>query len=84
MDVGRRTFSSLTSPEDYYATIYLAEVTNALTNLLFLSLAAKGVANCLQHGHDAVFLLAFLGYGCVGLGSFAFHSTLKCTLQTGS
>ena len=64
--------------EDYYATVFSAEIANAFTNLLFLHLAVRGVRNCLDHGHDPIFLLTFLGYGCVGLGSFAFHTTLKC------
>ncbi|KAN0069771.1 Ceramidase [Elaphomyces granulatus] len=48
--------------EDYYATIYLAEVVNALTNLLFLWLGIKGVLSCRKNGHDAIFQVAFFGY----------------------
>jgi hypothetical protein len=43
-----------------------------------MSLAFKGIYNCLKHGHDNVFLVTFLGYLIVGSGSFAFHATLKC------
>jgi len=64
--------------QDYYATIYSAEIVNTLTNLLFIALAVKGVLNCVQHGHDRIFLITFVGYGLVGTGSFLFHSTLKC------
>ena len=67
--------------KDYYATIYSAEIVNSLTNLLFVYLAARGVRNCLEHGHDTVFLVAFMGYGITGLGSMAFHSTLKYHTQ---
>jgi hypothetical protein len=42
-------------------------------------LAAKGIRNCIKHGHDTVFLVAFIGYLLVGSGSFLFHATLKCT-----
>ncbi|OXV10022.1 hypothetical protein Egran_02207 [Elaphomyces granulatus] len=48
--------------EDYYATIYLAEIVNALTNLLFLWLGIKGVLSCRKNGHDAIFQVAFFGY----------------------
>jgi hypothetical protein len=69
----------LTEGKDYYATIYAAEIINTLTNLLFMFLAAKGIRNCIKHGHDTVFLVAFIGYLLVGSGSFLFHATLKCT-----
>jgi dihydroceramidase len=64
--------------QDYYATIYSAEIVNTLTNLLFMYLAFKGITNCVWNGHDTVFLIAFCGYLVVGVGSFLFHSTLKC------
>ena len=35
----------------------------------------------MEHGHDTVFLVAFLGYGITGLGSMAFHTTLKYHMQ---
>jgi Ceramidase len=65
--------------QDYYATIYSAEIVNAMTNLMFVYLSYKGIRNCIRNGHDTVFLVSFLGYLIVGLGSFLFHSTLKCT-----
>ncbi|KAK6582361.1 hypothetical protein PZA11_004769 [Diplocarpon coronariae] len=64
--------------EDYYATIYSAEIINTLTNLLFIWLGVKGIRNCLRYGHDSIFVVSFCGYLLVGSGSFAFHSTLKC------
>ncbi|PQE25566.1 alkaline ceramidase protein [Rutstroemia sp. NJR-2017a BBW] len=67
--------------EDYYATIYSAEIVNTLTNLLFLYLGIKGARNCIKYGHDSVFLVAFIGYTAVGTGSFLFHSTLKYPMQ---
>jgi len=67
--------------EDYYATIYSAEIVNTLTNLLFIALGVKGIRNCLRYKHDHVFATAFLGYLLVGSGSFAFHSTLKYPMQ---
>ncbi|KAK4957825.1 alkaline ceramidase ydc1, partial [Elasticomyces elasticus] len=64
--------------EDYYATVYAAEIVNTLTNLLFQFLAFKGIFNCVRHGHDTIFLVTFVGYFLVGTGSFLFHATLKC------
>ncbi|KAJ5632594.1 hypothetical protein N7490_008933 [Penicillium lividum] len=64
--------------EDYYATIYSAEIVNTLTNLLFMWLGVKGIISCLRNQHDQIFLVALLGYLVVGTGSFLFHSTLKC------
>ena len=67
--------------QDYYATIYSAEIVNTLTNLLFQALAFKGALNCIQSGHDQIFLITFIGYFLVGTGSFLFHSTLKYPMQ---
>jgi len=67
--------------ENYYATQYSAEIVNTLTNLLFIYLAFRGITNCLNNGHDRIFLITFVGYLIVGSGSFAFHSTLKYPMQ---
>ena len=66
------------SLKDYYLTYYSAEIVNTLTNLMFIYLAYEGVKSCRKHGHDTVFEVAYVGYFLVGLGSFMFHSTLKC------
>lgn len=65
--------------KDYYATVWAAEIVNTLTNVLFMYLAAKGIHNCIKHGHDKVFIVTFIGYLLVGTGSFMFHASLKCT-----
>ena len=49
-----------------------------MTNALFLWLGIKGIRNCISQGHDRVFILAYLGYLLVGIGSISFHATLKC------
>ncbi|GAB7348622.1 hypothetical protein MBLNU459_g6997t1 [Dothideomycetes sp. NU459] len=67
--------------EDYYATIYSAEIVNTLTNLLFVWLAFRGIINCVQNDHDRIFLVTFVGYLIVGSGSFLFHSTLTYPMQ---
>jgi dihydroceramidase len=53
--------TNLVFVEDYYATIYSAEIVNTLTNLLFIALGIKGIRNCLKYEHDSVFLVAFVG-----------------------
>lgn len=77
--ISRKTATFTDQCQDYYATIYSAEIVNTLTNLLFVWLAFKGIANCINNGHDQIFLVTFVGYLIVGTGSFLFHSTLKCT-----
>ncbi|CZT46357.1 related to alkaline dihydroceramidase Ydc1 [Rhynchosporium secalis] len=67
--------------EDYYLTTYAAEVVNSCTNLIFVFLAYKGIASCVRYGHDRVFLLGFMSYLMIGLGSIAFHMTLKYPMQ---
>lgn len=52
---------------------------NTLTNLVFMYLGFKGLRNVLAYSHSRVFILVYLGYLVVGLGSMAFHTTLKCS-----
>ncbi|ENH72264.1 Alkaline ceramidase YDC1 [Fusarium oxysporum f. sp. cubense race 1] len=48
--------------EDYVISHYAAEITNTLTNLLFMALGVQGVRTCLKYKHDMVFFIAYLGY----------------------
>jgi Alkaline phytoceramidase (aPHC). len=41
-------------------------------------LGIKGLRNVLAYNHSWVFTPVYLGYLTVGLGSMAFHTTLKC------
>ncbi|KAJ2983776.1 hypothetical protein NQ176_g444 [Zarea fungicola] len=52
-----------------------------LTNLAFLFLGIRGVRSCLSQSHDRIFLIAFGGYMLVGMGSIAFHASLKYPMQ---
>ncbi|KAK8918154.1 Alkaline ceramidase 3 [Metarhizium anisopliae] len=52
-----------------------------ITNGLFLWLGAVGVRNCYRESHPTIFLIAYLGYIIVGLGSVSFHATLKYPVQ---
>ncbi|KAI9899543.1 hypothetical protein N3K66_006004 [Trichothecium roseum] len=78
---GRPTVTLNFCEEDYALSYYCAELCNTITNALFLWLGIKGIANCLSHGHDFIFLLAYIGYMVVGTGSTAFHMTLKYPMQ---
>jgi len=46
-----------------------------------LWLGFKGIRNCVKQGHDTIFILAFVGYIIVGVGSISFHMTLKYPMQ---
>ena len=76
------TFDLSNVTQDYYATIYAAEIVNTLTNLLFIWLSYRGLLSCYRHGHDTVFSVAYAGYFLVGMGSLMFHATLKCVLDS--
>lgn len=68
--------------QDYYATPYLAEIVNTLTNIVFLWFGIKGIISCRQNHHDGIFLVTFIGYVVVGLGSSLFHASLRCKAPT--
>lgn len=67
--------------EDYNITPYCAEFINTATNFIFMYLGIMGIRDCLRHAHDRVFIVLYLGYMIVGLGSMAFHATLKYSMQ---
>ncbi|SPQ19336.1 c804d4db-4c73-4ac4-840f-b0914149d89c [Thermothielavioides terrestris] len=78
---GEQTSTLNWCEEDYNITFYCAEVVNTLTNLVFMYLGLKGLRNVLAYSHSRVFILVYLGYLVVGLGSMAFHTTLKYEMQ---
>ena len=57
---------------------FQAKTSETLTNLVFIWLGIKGLLNCVKYSHPATFLVAFVGYIIVGVGSMLFHATLKC------
>lgn len=65
---------------NYRFTPYVAELFNTLSSLVIL---AVGVAGMYVHRQrlEARFLLAFAALACVGVGSVAFHGTLRFELQ---
>ncbi|KAK5654777.1 hypothetical protein OQA88_6813 [Cercophora sp. LCS_1] len=78
---GEQTSTLNWCEEDYNVTYYCAEAVNTITNLVFMWLGFKGLRNVIKYSHAPVFILAFLGYIVVGLGSMAFHMTLKYSMQ---
>ncbi|KAK3936302.1 alkaline ceramidase 3 [Diplogelasinospora grovesii] len=78
---GEQTSTLNWCEEDYNVTYYCAEMVNTLTNLVFIWLGIKGIRNVIKYSHDPVFILAYLGYIVVGLGSMAFHATLQYSMQ---
>ncbi|KAK4188002.1 ceramidase-domain-containing protein [Podospora australis] len=78
---GEQTSTLNWCEEDYNISFYCAEVINTLTNLVFMYLGLKGLRNVFEFHHSRVFIPIFLGYIIVGLGSMAFHTTLKYEMQ---
>ncbi|KAJ4151310.1 hypothetical protein LMH87_012019 [Akanthomyces muscarius] len=78
---GQQTSTLNWCEEDYILTHYCAELCNTLTNLAFLYLGFRGIRSCLRQSHDKIFLIAYGGYVLVGLGSIAFHASLKYPMQ---
>lgn len=78
---GEQTSTLNWCEEDYNITYYCAEAVNTATNLVFIWLGVKGLRNVIAYGHSPVFILAWLGYIIIGLGSMAFHTTLKYSMQ---
>ena len=73
---------SAKSTQDYYATIYTAELINTLTNIYFIYLAIKGIRNCRQNNHDSACQVAFFNMLFIGTGSIFFHTTLNCKIRS--
>ncbi|KAH7136655.1 ceramidase-domain-containing protein [Dactylonectria macrodidyma] len=78
---GQQTSTLNFCEEDYVLSFYCAEFCNTLTNGLFLWLGFKGIRNCLKYSHPGIFLVAYIGYIVVGMGSISFHTTLKYPMQ---
>ncbi|KAL7820514.1 ceramidase [Trichoderma aethiopicum] len=78
---GEQTSTLNFCEEDYALSSYCAELCNTVTNGIFMWLGIRGVVNCLQQKHPSIFLISYLGYMVVGLGSILFHTTLKYPMQ---
>ncbi|EFX01210.1 alkaline dihydroceramidase [Grosmannia clavigera kw1407] len=78
---GEQTSTLNWCEEDYNITHYCAELVNTLTNLTFIWLGVSGIRDCMRFSHPSIFFVAFAGYIIVGMGSMAFHATLKYSMQ---
>ncbi|KAI5462928.1 alkaline phytoceramidase [Mariannaea sp. PMI_226] len=78
---GEQTSTLNFCEEDYALSFYCAELCNTVTNALFVWLGVKGILSCIKYSHPNIFLVAFIGYIVVGLGSISFHATLKYPMQ---
>ncbi|PON21046.1 alkaline phytoceramidase [Trichoderma gamsii] len=78
---GEQTSTLNFCEEDYALSWYCAELCNTLTNGLFMWLGIRGIRNCMKEDHPSIFLISYIGYMVVGLGSILFHATLKYPMQ---
>lgn len=78
---GEITSTLVWCEEKYYFSKYMAEPVNTLTNVYMIWLCAFGARNALQQGFPFRFALCYMGGLLIGLGSFAFHATLKYEAQ---
>jgi len=68
---------------NYAITRFIAEFTNTLSNLVFVSWAVYGLKNCGQENLPLPLALCQVGIALVGVGSFLFHATLRYEWQLG-
>ncbi|POW01863.1 hypothetical protein PSHT_12350 [Puccinia striiformis] len=68
---------------NYAITRYIAEFTNTLSNLVFVSWALYGVKKCRDEKLPLPLALCQVGIALVGIGSFLFHATLRYEYQLG-
>jgi dihydroceramidase len=45
---------------------------------IFVYFAYVGISSCVRNQHPRVFLVAYMSYLVIGIGSFLFHASLKC------
>ncbi|KAN0120024.1 alkaline phytoceramidase [Hyaloscypha variabilis] len=68
--------------EDYEFTPYIAELTNTLTNLIYIGLGIKGLINSRRLGETGLgSKLPYLALINLGIASSLFHSSLKYSTQ---
>ncbi|KAH9456761.1 hypothetical protein MJO28_006829 [Puccinia striiformis f. sp. tritici] len=68
---------------NYAITRFIAEFTNTISNLIFVSWAIYGIKNCRDQNLPLPFVLCQVGIALVGIGSFLFHATLRYEWQLG-
>lgn len=78
---GSITSSLVWCEEKYYWSKYIAEPVNTLTNFYIIALSVLGAIHTIRHNMPLRFVLCYLGGATIGIGSFAFHATLKYEAQ---
>lgn len=66
---------------NYQFSHYIAEMANTTSNLVTIILALFGAYQAFKQRLPTRFLIGWLGFGFVGLGSFLFHMTLLYEAQ---
>ncbi|CAB3985746.1 alkaline ceramidase 3-like [Paramuricea clavata] len=67
--------------ENYAVTRYVAEFWNTITNYFMVVPPLLAALRCHQLGLDTRFLLSFLSFMGIGVGSTLFHATLQYKMQ---
>ena len=60
---------------------WCAELCNTITNIIFIWLGLRGVRSAYRNSHPSIYIIAFISYLVVGVGSTLFHATLKCEMK---
>lgn len=63
--------------ENYLFSPYIAEIVNSFTNAMFILLAFHHIYSTFRNKHAKLYIFISIGFACVGIGSFMFHSTLQ-------
>lgn len=67
--------------ENYSICSYIAEFWNTITNAIFIIYALVGMWSVIKFHYEHRFFWANFGLMCIGIGSWAFHSTLQYEMQ---
>lgn len=66
---------------NYQFSYYVAEISNSFSNLFTVYCALYGASKIIQERMPTRFLVGYLGFALVGIGSFAFHASLLYEAQ---
>ncbi|KAL2064069.1 hypothetical protein VTL71DRAFT_4563 [Oculimacula yallundae] len=78
---GEKTSATRFCEMDCYATSYIVQLICTLTCAAYVYLGARGIANTRRHSKDNVIIMGHAMLIAVGLGSVAYHATIKYTGQ---
>ncbi|KAH7416877.1 ceramidase [Cadophora sp. MPI-SDFR-AT-0126] len=78
---GEKTSATRFCEMDCYASSYIVQFISTVTCAAYVYLGARGIANTRRHGKDSVIILGHAMLIAVGLGSVAYHATIKYTGQ---